>query len=233
MADFLPPPPGPVLATAPVPAATPGPAAVPPATLRFTLALVALAGYVDAVSYLRYQGLYVSFMSGNTTALGVAIAKQTTSKIGQLAGVLALFVVGALLGNLLARWARQWGRTLILTCVAGLLLLAGAWPAGAIACLTLAMGALNATVHKEGSVTVSLTYVTGTLVHFATGLADLLSGQAPAKDWPGLLTFWLAFLGGALAGAVLLVQQGPLALPIAVGLALVLALVARRVQGTQ
>ncbi len=224
--------PSPVPAPAPAPA-TPDPPAAPPATQSFTLALVALSGYVDAVSYLRYNKIYVSFMTGNTTSLGVALAQRDGGKVVLLFGVIALFVTGVLAGNLLQRRAGQWGRTVVLFAVAALLLLAWPWPAGTIACLALAMGVLNATVHKEGSVAVSLTYVTGTLVHFGVGLADLVSGRTPEKGWPGPVLFWLAFLGGALAGGALLVQRDALALPVAIGLTLLLALVTRRVRDTK
>ena len=74
------------------------PAALPLGALSFTLALVALAGYVDAVGYLRFQGVFVSFMSGNTTSLGVAVAEENTSKLLELAGVIGLFVVGVVGG---------------------------------------------------------------------------------------------------------------------------------------
>ncbi|AMJ67477.1 YoaK family protein [Hymenobacter sp. PAMC 26628] len=222
-----------VPAAAPAPAAAAGPAIALLATQSFTLALVTLSGYVDAISYLRYDKLYVSFMSGNTTALGVALAQHSASKIVLLFGVVALYVTGVMGGNLLSRWAGQWSRTLVLLVVAALLLGAGAWPAGAIACLALAMGVLTATVHKEGSVSVSLGYVTGTLMQIGRGLADLVSGHAPAKGWPGLFSVWLAFVGGALAGGALLVQRGALALPVAVGGSLLLALLARRVRDTK
>ena len=35
-------------------------------------ALSALAGYVDGIGYLHLGGLFVSFMSGNSTRMGVA-----------------------------------------------------------------------------------------------------------------------------------------------------------------
>jgi hypothetical protein len=38
------------------------------------------------MSYLRFQGLLVSLMSGNATALGIA-AHETAAKAGELAGV--------------------------------------------------------------------------------------------------------------------------------------------------
>jgi hypothetical protein len=40
---------------------------------RFAVALAALAGCVDAIGFLSADGYFVSFMSGNTTRLGVAL----------------------------------------------------------------------------------------------------------------------------------------------------------------
>ena len=37
-------------------------------------ALAALAGYVDAVGFIASGGLFVSFMSGNSTRLGIGLA---------------------------------------------------------------------------------------------------------------------------------------------------------------
>jgi uncharacterized membrane protein YoaK (UPF0700 family) len=208
------------------------PAALPLGALSFTLALVALAGYVDAVGYLRFQGVFVSFMSGNTTSLGVAVAEENTSKLLELAGVIGLFVAGVVGGSLLHRRAGSLGNTLLLLVILNLLVLAFALPVAAIESLVLAMGVLNASVHQVGRVKVSLTFVTGTLVRFGAGLADWLSGQAPAQDWLWPVTLWLAFLAGALGGAAALRHLGHGALLGAAGLSLVLALLARRVRGT-
>jgi uncharacterized membrane protein YoaK (UPF0700 family) len=205
---------------------------LPLGALGFTLGLVALAGYVDAVGYLQFQGVFVSFMSGNTTSLGVAVASADAGRGWELAEVITLFVVGVVGGSVLHRRAGRWGNSLILVLLATLLLLAYATPVAAIASLVLAMGALNATVHQVGRVKVSLTFVTGTLVRFGTGLADWLSGQAPAQDWLWPVTLWLAFLGGALGGAAALEHLGSHALLGAAGLSLGLAAVAGRVRGT-
>jgi uncharacterized membrane protein YoaK (UPF0700 family) len=209
------------------------PPKLPLGALSFTLALVALAGYVDAVGYLRFQGVFVSFMSGNTTSLGVAVATEDASRAWELAEVIGLFVAGVVAGSLLHRWAGRWGNSLILVVITALLLLAYAAPHAAIASLVLAMGALNASVHQVGRVKVSLTFVTGTLVRFGTGLADWLGGQAPAQDWLWPITLWLAFLAGALGGAAGLAHLQTNALLLAAGLGLGLAAVARRVRGTE
>ncbi|AMR26418.1 hypothetical protein A0257_04405 [Hymenobacter psoromatis] len=215
----------------PIPAPTPR--ALPLPALSFTLALVALAGYVDAVSYLRFAGLFVSFMSGNTTALGVAVAHENSAKTGELIGVVALFVAGVVGGSLLHRRAGRWGNTLILLLIAALLLLAHFLPPAAIASLVLAMGALNASVHQVGSVKVSLTFVTGTLVRFGTGLADWLSGAAPAQNWLWPVALWLAFGAGALGGGAAWLHWLPGTLPLAATLSLTLAALARRVGGVR
>lgn len=214
-----------------VPAATSSD--LPLGALSFTLGLVALAGYVDAVGYLQLQGVFVSFMSGNTTSLGVAVASADAGRGWELAEVISLFVAGVVGGSVLHRWASRWGNSLILGLLATLLLLAYAVPVAAIASLVLAMGALNASVHQVGRVKVSLTFVTGTLVRFGTGLADWLSGQAPAQDWLWPMILWLAFLAGALGGAASLEHLGPHTLLVAAGLSLGLAALASRVRGTE
>jgi uncharacterized membrane protein YoaK (UPF0700 family) len=44
----------------------------------FASCLSALAGYVDALAFLRLDGFFVSFMSGNSTQLGVGLAEGST-----------------------------------------------------------------------------------------------------------------------------------------------------------
>jgi uncharacterized membrane protein YoaK (UPF0700 family) len=207
-----------------VPAASPAP--LLPA-LSLTLAIVALAGFVDALSFMQFKGLFVSFMSGNTTSLGVAIAKDNIDKLEELALAISLFIGGVVLGTLLHnRAGDRWSASLILSVVAALLSLAHAYPPLAIEGLTLGMGVLNASVHEVGGTKVSLTFVTGTLVKFGTGLANLLSGRQESWGWLWQLTLWLGFLGGALAGAAALLHLPKAALLLAAFLSFALALLA-------
>jgi uncharacterized membrane protein YoaK (UPF0700 family) len=207
-----------------VPAASPTPFL--PA-LSLTLAIVALAGFVDAISFLHFKGLFVSFMSGNTTSLGVALARGDAEKLQELALAISLFIGGVVLGTLLHhRAGDRWSAPLILSVVAALLALAHAYPPLAIEGLTLGMGVLNASVHEVSGTKVSLTFVTGTLVKFGTGLANLLRGQHDSWDWLWQLALWLGFLGGALAGAAALLHLPKAALLLAAFLSFGLALVA-------
>src|SRR6202045_3544217 len=61
-------------------------------------ALSALAGYVDAIGFLQLGGLFVSFMSGNSTRLGVSLAQAKWSGAGRALGLIGLFVAGATAG---------------------------------------------------------------------------------------------------------------------------------------
>ncbi|WP_157565643.1 YoaK family protein [Hymenobacter ginkgonis] len=204
------------------------PAPTPP-TVGLSLGVVTLAGLVDAVSYLEYNRVYVSIMSGNTTALGVAVANGQHAQAGRLGLVVGLFVGGVVLGTGLHRVARRQPASVVLGVVAALLLLAYAWPALAIECLALGMGIINASVHQLGGVNVSLTYVTGALVKAGTGLADLLSGRPASRDWAWQALGWVCFLAGSFGGALIWAYWGLETLVAASGCCLLLALWARRV----
>src|SRR6202051_4166831 len=64
-------------------------------------ALSALAGYVDAIGFLHLGGLYVSFMSGNSTRMGVSLAEGQWSSAAESLGLIVLFVIGAACGSLI------------------------------------------------------------------------------------------------------------------------------------
>ena len=68
------------------------------------LGLTALAGLVDAIGYTQLSGLYLSFMSGNSTRLGVMIAHGEVPGVGACLAVIGCFVAGACVGTLLADW---------------------------------------------------------------------------------------------------------------------------------
>ena len=69
--------------------------------LALACALSALAGYVDGIGFLHLGGLFVSFMSGNSTRLGVSLAASDWTGATQALVLVALFVVGAAAGSLI------------------------------------------------------------------------------------------------------------------------------------
>lgn len=67
---------------------------------RLAFCLAGLAGYVDAIGFLGSGGLFVSFMSGNSTRMAIGIMEATTLALAA-ATLIALFVSGMFL-NIMA-----------------------------------------------------------------------------------------------------------------------------------
>ncbi len=62
--------------------------------------MTTLAGFVDAVGYAAMGHLYLSFMSGNSTQFGMAVAHGDTHVVVWAGAVIAAFVLGAFRGSL-------------------------------------------------------------------------------------------------------------------------------------
>ncbi|MFC5388170.1 YoaK family protein [Brevundimonas bullata] len=179
----------------------------------------AVAGFVDVVGFLMTGGFFVSFMSGNSTRLGVGIA-EGSSTVGVAGGLILTFMAGVVLGASVGRLAKAHKEPAILALVTGLLALAlvmhglglGVW---AVLPLALAMGAQNTVFAENGEVRVGLTYMTGTLVKFGKRLTASLWG-GPPLGWLPYLLLWAGLLTGAILGALTFARFGPSALAAAV-----------------
>ena len=173
---------------------------------RFAIALAAMAGFVDAVGFLSANGYFVSFMSGNTTRLGVDLGTDLVRAVTP-ACLIAGFVSGVTGGALLSIRAGRYRKPAVLALVAALLLTgalarAAGLPVAMLAMLVMAMGAINNTFQRDGEVAIGLTYMTGALVKLGQGLAGWLSGRKDGHGDLGWLS-WAALWGGLLSGAVL------------------------------
>lgn len=192
------------------------------------LLLAALAGYVDSLGFLHLGGVFVSFMSGNSTRLAVSLAEGRWQAAGAVAGVLALFVLGAMLGALVAGGEGARSRSRVLA-VEALLLGGAAVAAGAgiapvaIGLMVMAMAVENSVFLRDGEVGVSLTYMTGTLVKTGHALAAAVRGGDPWAFRP-YMALWAGLVGGALLGAVVYGRLGLDALWPAAAVAMTLAL---------
>src|ERR1019366_5919862 len=105
--------------------------------ISLACALSALAGYVDAIGFLHLGGLFVSFMSGNSTRMGVSLAEGQWSRLAE-----ALLLAAAAL-------CYEFGLSNV-----------------AVAAIVLAMGLENAVFQIAGGAGLGLTYVTGALERF-------------------------------------------------------------------
>ena len=58
--------------------------------VALAVTLSAVAGYVDAIGFLKLGGFFVSFMSGNSTRLGVGLATAHWSAVATVLTILVL-----------------------------------------------------------------------------------------------------------------------------------------------
>jgi uncharacterized membrane protein YoaK (UPF0700 family) len=194
------------------------------------ICLSALAGYIDAIGFLKAGGFFVSFMSGNSTRLAVGLATGTPSAAIAI-GLICAFLAGVIVGTILAERAEGWARP-ILFLVAGLLAIAAAAESFGLAGISIyvaaaAMGAENATFARGGEVQIGLTYMTGTLVRIGQRLGLALLGRGGAGFLP-FLCLWLGLVAGAIIGVFSYQAAGLLGLLPAALFALILALAVPR-----
>ena len=168
--------------------------------LLLTGMLASLAGMVDAIGYLHLGGLFISFMSGNSTQLGAALGQARLADGGAIAELIALFVLGAAAGQIVVALTGYRHMTWVLIGVTSMLTVAAVL-AAAPEPMVLAMGALNASMHRAGSLPVSLTFVTGVLVRFGQGLGDILTRRSVGWGWLTQASPWAGLIAGATLGA--------------------------------
>lgn len=172
---------------------------------QLALCLAFLAGFVDAIGFMKSGGLFVSFMSGNSTRMAIGITDAARASLSA-ASLIGLFVLAVFLSALLSdkiTFAHR--KVTALACVA-LLLFAAAlfqsfdWTLPTVGMLCMAMGAANSTFRRDGEVTVGVTYMTGTLVKLGHRLADAATGGDRAA-WQPYFFLWLALVSGGILGA--------------------------------
>ena len=198
--------------------------------LAFGLALTGLAGYVDALGFIRLGGLYTSFMSGNTTQLSVALGQGAFAHAVLPGTLLLTFALGAILGGGLSALTPPRFRTMTLLAFETLLLLAAlsmglSAPDHAVASLfmALAMGMQNAVLAQVQGFRAGATFITGALFSFGQKFAQALAGRGSPYGWVGDGAVWLALTVGAFLGAL---AYGAFALYALVGPAVLAAILA-------
>ena len=180
------------------------------ASTAFPLAagMAALAGATDAYGMSFLRDLFVSFMSGNTTSLGVALGEGNWARSWLILGVVGLFVVGAAAGAVLGEASGRRHRAVVTLAVALVLAVPLFLPSLAVTAFILAMGALNASMNRVGEASISLTYVTGTLVKLGQGIGHALCGKPGGWAWAWQAPMWASLLAGAVAATLVRQRLG-------------------------
>ncbi len=195
------------------------------------IGLSALAGYVDAIGFLATGGFFVSFMSGNSTRLGVGIAEMSANA-AVAAMLIGSFLTGVVAGSLIGRVAGNRHREIVPLLLAGLL--AGAallgqfnQPWASAVLMAVAMGVENIFFAEGTEVRIGLTYMTGRLVKIGQMIAAALAGE-DRWGWVPHVLLWGGLLAGGAAGAVAFILFGSDALWAAAAAAFAIAVIARR-----
>ena len=196
--------------------------------------LSSAAGFVDAVGFIHLGGYFVSFMSGNSTRGGTALAQGNWLGFTLAFGLVAAFLIGVVSVSILRRMVPSRKRMAVLLYVSAALVCAvvlfdlglGGWLAPAI--MALAMGAENVIFERDGEVSIGLTYMTGTLVKMGQHLATALTG---GQRWLwlryGLL--WLSLTAGSIIGGFAYLTLNLNALWIAVAVLVLAVLINGRI----
>ncbi|MET0454128.1 MAG: YoaK family protein [Mycobacterium sp.] len=205
----------------------------------FSWVLMGIAGATDAVGFLLFTGLYVSFMSGDATQTGVQLGQWNWSSVLEFLGAQLLFVCGVAMGHLVLYRVRRLSSAYLLLGEGLLLAAAGSaavsLPADlgsaavfiAFLCTVLAMGIQNAVLHQVAGTPVG-TMVTGTLVRLGRALATRLAGGT--LDAVADFGQWLFFVSGAALGAVGFAKVGAIAFLPSAAVALIVAVMLLRVR---
>lgn len=198
-------------------------------------AIAGAAGFVDASGFLAADRYFVSFMSGNTTRLGVELARGSGAA-AIAAMLLGGFVIGVALGALLADRFETRRKSAVLGFAALLLMAAAAaqsagFALGLLGGAVLAMGAINNVFRKSGEVALGVTYMTGALVRVGEGLAGLLKPGAQQRRGalPSLI-LWASLSTGGLVGALVYLNAHIVAAWLGALWVVILALFALRIE---
>lgn len=197
------------------------------------LGLSALAGLLDATGFLIAQGYFVSFMSGNTTQLGVNML-DGVQHVLLPAGLIACFLGGVTTGAAIGWTSERRPRTILLAVSLALVTIAAVAYAlgstlGFLAPAAFAMGLVNNVFLRDDGSSAGVTYMTGALVRIGQNFAACLLGQRD-RIKPGYGLLWLCLLGGAILGTWLHTIPGAIGPSVAAGANALLLLLAWRTE---
>jgi len=165
--------------------------------------LVLIAGYADAIGFLRYDA-FAGQMSGNTILLGISVFEQTWADTVHLLAVIGCFVLGLFVSAGLVRFGLVPALVLRLAAVvvAVCAFIGRGWGGPLLA---LAMGMQSAAATRFGTAKLSTVFITGDLQRLFEGLVAWFwptPGIAAPSDLGPLALVWLEYALGALLGAL-------------------------------
>lgn len=174
-----------------------------------------VSGYVDGLGLFVLGDVFLSFMSGNSTRLGIQLVKGDLTQVMKYSSILIAFVGGAFLGDLLVSRIKKERLLVILSAEIVLLTMTMGFLQYTRATwltfmpLTIAMG-----VQNHGQITINETilgksYVSGQLFALGVAISKAFQGK---QYWSQCLLCglaWIFFILGGSTGAILAIAADP------------------------
>lgn len=183
---------------------------------KLAIFLAFIAGYLDAVGLLKWK-IYVSFMSGNTTQLGVALSNGKLIAIITTFAVIGCFVLGIYAGTCLSLLKNCKIQTLPFYIVSGILIIYTTislyYSINTILSISIvgfSTGFMNTIVTSVGKQKINTDFVTGTLNSLAKNAAmlSMSTNEVNKKQYKlnaiRLFLLWIGFLSGAFTAPLVL-----------------------------
>jgi uncharacterized membrane protein YoaK (UPF0700 family) len=183
-----------------------------------TIALLcAIAGSVDALAYLRLGRLFVANLTGNTVFFAYHLAERHwLSALERLAIILSFFS-GVITDRFVQRWIasgrRAWNPAVVsliiecgVLCALAFLSTRGSLRVALLVTLAWTMGLQNDAFQTVGPVSLNTAFITGDIqklgIAIASQPADEQATKKRRQQVISLATAWLAYVVGAILGAV-------------------------------
>jgi uncharacterized membrane protein YoaK (UPF0700 family) len=181
--------------------------------------LAAVTGFVDAVAFDRFLGVFVANQSGNAVFLGMAIGGSTASTVWRPATSMAGFALGIVVGQLVRpRVPRARTGAWLLLCelvlfvavivITGPLdrahVVGGGEGVVLILLASMAMGVQTEVIRHVAGTAVATTYQTGAIARLGEAVTRVVSRAARLREEREVVILLLvlaAYVGGAALGA--------------------------------
>jgi uncharacterized membrane protein YoaK (UPF0700 family) len=172
--------------------------------LLWAALLAGIAGYVDAICFLRLGGAFAANMTGNLVEVGLAAAQGQWREAAWCVSLLIAFFLGILAARLILRTRQSPRSSLLIEAAIVVAAATGLLGIAAVPALAMAMAMQNEAV-THGIVTVNVGFITGDIQRLGERLvAETVPGQARKRETqaPIVLTILVFYAAGAAIGAL-------------------------------
>jgi uncharacterized membrane protein YoaK (UPF0700 family) len=148
--------------------------------LPWAALLAGIAGYVDAICYLRLGGAFAANMTGNLVEVGLAVARGQWKLAIWCASLLVAFLLGILAARLVLRTQHSARLSLLLEAAIIVVAATGVFGIAAVPVLAAAMALQNEAV-THGIVALNVGFITGDLQRIGERLIPAAEPAEPRK----------------------------------------------------